>query len=423
MGKQKDKNPIASYPGSTIDLTRFNLETRENQYKIIEDKLKEIYEDNMEVTRKHVMKVIVLTFNPKDDYIYLPYDLKVSKEKLELIFEVKRKTLGIGWIILGIWLLLFALIGATYSGIRYIKLSNLNKDIDGDGIADINIDINNDLQADINVDTDGDNKPNLNIDYKGNRKSIFNIDTDGDGKPDSNLVNDASTEESRKACKINCDLNGDGWPDINLDLDGDGKPDMDIDTDGDGVADLNIDLNGDSLCDVMCDTDGDGKCDINCIKTEYNGMGTGSSKYTGDPSENLDSAVLIIQYTDGETVNAYNLVPTDQPNIPDEVFPRPYKTFTIENLSNYTVEYNLVWKNVKNTFVSNNFKYKVAGSNGGFNVGYTVAPRTNDYIAKGILIPARTTQTYRFDFALMGTGQNQNEDQNKEFSALIDIET
>ena len=46
------------------------------------------------------------------------------------------------------------------------------------------------------------------------------------------FVNDAT---NGKKCSINCDLDGDGWPDINIDLDGDGIPDVDIDTDGDGI--------------------------------------------------------------------------------------------------------------------------------------------------------------------------------------------
>lgn len=412
-------NPIATYPGSTIDLAKFNLETEKRQYEIIEAKLKEIYEDNLEVTKKHVMKVLSLTYNPKDDYVYLPYDLKVSKEKLDLNFEVVKRVIGIGWLIFGIWLLLFALIGSTYLGFRYMNIASLNKDIDGDGIADINIDSNNDGKAEVNIDTNGNNKPDLNIDYMGRRKPIFNLDTDGDGKPDKNLVNDASDEDKRKECTINCDINGDGWPDTNLDLDGDGKPDTNIDTDGDGAPDLNIDVNGDGLCDVMCDDDDDNKCDRNCIKPDKDDIGTGSSTVTGDPSTETGTSMLIIRFTDGETVNVDNLVPDDQPHVD---IPKPYKEFTIENLSGYTMEYTLKWIVIENSFVTDHFQYKVTSNHGGLNTDFITAPKENGILGEKIVIAPGQTQEYRIDFRLYGINDNQNIDQSRIFKATIDIE-
>ena len=423
MAKKEKINPLGTFSGTVIDLTKFNLETDKKQFEIIEKTLKDIYKDELEVTKKHVNKVLSLTYNPKDDYTYLPYDLKVSKERLELKFYVEKKAIGIGWLIFGIWLLLFALIGSTYLGFRYIKIINVNKDIDGDGIADINIDINNDYVADINVDTSNDDKPNLNVDYKGNRRAVFNLDLDGDGEADSNLVNDASTPETAKSCKINCDVNGDGWPDLNLDLDGDGVPDIDIDADGDGVPDLNLDINGDCECDIMCDTNNDGKCDVNCIKDEYNGIGTGTSTHTGDQSASTSSATLIIRYVEGETINVDNLFPDDQPNLRPEERIKPMKTFTVENLSNYTMEYNILWKVDYNTFITDHLQYKITGTNGGFTKDYVPAPRVDGYIAQRITIPPRAVQKYTIEFNLIGTNQEQNEDQGKTFRGLVDIET
>ena len=421
MSKKKKQNPISTFGGYTLDLAKFNLKSDKEQYAEIEKKLKDIYKDDLDVSKKHVMKVIRLTYNPKDDYIYLPYSLKVTKKGLELIFRVERKVIGIGWIIFGLWLLLLALIGSTYLGIKYINVASLNKDIDGDGIADINIDINNDRLADINVDTNNDNKPNINVDYKGNRKSVFNIDTDNDGNADSNLINDASTDDKRKECKINCDTNGDGWPDLNLDLDGDGIPDTDIDTNGDGIADLNLDINGDGVCDIMCDTDGDNKCDTNCIETPYNGMGTGTSSSTGNADHNTGTAMLIIRFSDGETVNVDNLVPDDQPFADNIV--RPYNAFTVENLSDYPMYYSLRWRVQANTFVTNNLQYMVSSTNGGPNIGYQPAPRNNEYIIERVMIPARATQKYTLSFTLIGLNRPQNEDQNRIFRGTVEIET
>lgn len=423
MAKRRGTNPIGSFKGTTIDLAKFNLKNEKEQYSIIEKTLKDIYEDNLDVTRKHVMKVIRLTLNTKDDYIYLPYDLKVEKEKLDLNFYIEKRRIGIGWILFGLWLLLFAIIGATYSGIRYINMASLNKDIDNDGIPDINIDINNDGKAEINIDNNNDNKPNLNVDYKGNRRAVFNLDLDGDGKPDSNLVVDASNPDKLKECTLNCDTNDDGWPDLNIDLDGDGKADVDIDTDGDGVADLNIDLDGDGVCDVMCDTNNDGTCDKNCINPGNSGIKNGSSTSTGNPDAGSGSTVLILRFVEGETVNVENLVPDDQPLSPNEVIPKGYKTFTVENLSDYSLTYSLKMKVIYNTFISNNFQYRITGTNGGTTFGYRVAPKKDEYIAERIVIPARATQKYTIEFNLFGIGAPQNEDQNRIFRAQVEIES
>ena len=174
---------------------------------------------------------------------------------------------------------------------------------------------------------------------------------------------------------------------------------------------------------MMCDNDGDGQCDANCIKAPYNGLGTGTSSSVGNPQSITESTMLIIKYNDGETVNADNIIPNDQPNVDKNNIINPYKTFTIENLSAYTIEYNLVWKDVQNTFITDNLKYKVTANNGGFNSDYMPVPKKDGIIAEKILIAPNTTQEYRFDFSLFGTGANQNEDQGKTFSVLINIET
>ena len=418
--ENKNTNPIKNFPGKEIDLTKFNLLSDKEQYDEIKKILVDIYKDNLKINRKQVMKVISLTLTTGDDYTYLPHSLKVSKEKLKLKFEVvPKKGIGLGIIIAAFWALLFSIVGATYAGVYYWSIKDLNKDIDNDGIADINIDIDGDKKADINVDTDKDNKPNLNIDYKGNRKGVFNIDYDNDGKADYNLVNDATDKNT--VCKINCDTNGDGWPDLNIDLDGDGTPDLDIDTDNDGIPDLNLDIDGDGRCDVMCDTDGDGKPDTNIIESP-NGGGkhNGSSSTTGTPDTNQETASLILKFIDGETLSIEGIMPDDQPYYNADI--KPYKTFTVENLSNVDLTYSIIMVVGYNTFTSNNFKYKLDGTNGAPSFGYIVAPKTNTYIAENVRIAKKTTQKYRVTFNLEGTNSPQNEDQGKEFSATFKIE-
>src|SRR5574344_182539 len=423
MKKKEEKkiNPIAAFSGKTIDLVKFNIESSENQYQIIENTLKEIYGESLNVSKKHILKVINLTCNPKDDFVYLPYNLKVSKEKLNLNFTVEeKKPVSTGAVIFMAWLFIFALIGATYAGIKYLSLADLNKDIDGDGIADINIDINKDNKAEINIDTNNDKKPEVNIDYKGNRKAVFNIDTDGDGKADSNLVNDATKKDN--TCKINCDTNGDGWPDLNLDLDGDGKADTDVDTDGDGVADLNMDVNGDGVCDVMCDTDGDNLCDQNCINTSQPGKQNGSSTTSGNPNIETSTPLLLVNYVDGVTVNVANLMPDDQPYMEGVEQETPLKSFTVENMSDYSITYSLKWNITYNTFTTDNYKYNLTATNGGSSFAYQTVPKTNDYIVKNVTIPAKVKQKYTMTFKLAGTNSPQNDDQGKVFQGYIEVE-
>ena len=426
--KEKEKknikantNPIAAFGGLTLDLKAHNKLSDKEQAQKIEDSLKDIYKDNLKVTKKHVLKVVRLTLNPKDDVIYLPHNLCVEKKGLNLEFYVaKKKPIGFGWVIFAIWAFVIALIAATYYGVRYMSLAELNKDIDGDGVADINIDIDNDGIAEINIDIDGDDKPDLNIDYKGDRMSKFNIDLDEDGVVDSNMVMVVVGESA--TCNLNCDIDGDGWPDTNLDLDGDGVADIDIDINNDKVPDLNMDLNGNGDCDVMCDEDGDKKCDSNCIEATNPGEQTGSSEFNGDPEVIQGSSTLVINFIEGETVSLTDMVPDDQPFFEEIVKVNPYKTFTIENIGAYPVMYSLKWKNVINTFTSNNFKYMVESTNGGPQIGYTVAPTFNDYIARDIIIMPRVSQKFKITFNLEGINAPQNMDQGKMFQAAIDIE-
>ena len=100
--KSLTENPIITFDNKIINLIEFNEKSEKEQKLIIENVLKEIYQDNLEITNKHIMKVLRLTWSPKDEYVYLPYKLKVSKEKLALKTKkisfslLKQITLGEG---------------------------------------------------------------------------------------------------------------------------------------------------------------------------------------------------------------------------------------------------------------------------------------------------------------------------------------
>lgn len=408
-----------------ISLNDLNKLESKEQYELLKSTLVKIYGDKLIVDRKMVLKCVSITCNQEDTKNYLPYGLIVEKKKNKLIFRTESKK-NIILLLIFINILAFLMISASYSAIDFLSRKDLNKDINGDGIPDINLDLNDDGKAEINIDTNRDDKPNINIDYKGNKKSIFNIDTDEDGKPDKNLVTYS------KVCKknqVNCDTNNDGWPDTNLDLDGNGVADIDIDSDEEGLIDLNIDKNGDGTCDLNCDIDGDWKCDESCVYIKIieeiikevivNGPSNPRPDVSGNPDVGweTDNSLKII-FTDSSELIARNVFPDDQPDIISFI---PVKEFKIENTTGMHVTYNISWIVEKNTFITENLKFKVESTNGGGILDFVSYPK-NDYIfLSGIKIAPYTTQTYYITSKLQGIGGPQNEDQGKEFIGKIQV--
>ena len=300
-----------------------NVEDQEKYFEKIFDK---IYSDEeIESLRKYALRCIKLTCDPKDNKIHLPYGVVVEKKKNEIIIKVYQNR-HLLLLLIFFTILLLSIVGASYSAVNYSIIKNLNKDIDGDGIPDINLDLNYDRKAEINIDTNRDDKPNLNIDYKGNRKAIFNVDTNNDGKPDFNLINQL---DEKGKCYLNCDTNNDGWPDINLDLDGDGIADMEIDTDNDGRPDLNFDMNGDMTCDLHCDTTGDLKCDKYCLKSDeldnLDPVKNGTSQNVGLKDRVVKSGELVLEYEDQNEIVVDEIYPDDQPYYNEKVPPKKFK--------------------------------------------------------------------------------------------------
>ena len=396
-----------------IDLNEFNLKKVPEQFKTIKEIVSSAYHEDTKLLKEWIVSCIELSCSNKDEAIYLPKNLRLLKKKNFLIFSFKKQR-KFNYFLLGIYLLAFiiGILAATYWAVFYLSRAHLNKDIDGDGIADINLDINNDGKAEINIDNNFDDKPDLNIDYKGNRKIVFNIDQDNDGKADYNLVFDATND---KACSINCDTNGDGWPDLNVDINGDKKADFDIDTDGDGVADLNLDTNGDSVCDLMCDTNDDYVCDEFCIGVNLDIYKTsGSTTVTGIPDNDVTTGGLVITYNNNDEATL-GVLPDDMV----ESKPIPDRTFTIENTSNYPIKYRLVWNIAQNNFETDNLKYSLTSYNGGASVAQQTVPKSDVLVAEDIIIPARSIQNYTLSFRFVGIYEEQNIDQNRRFNGII----
>ena len=398
-----------------INLKEFLLLDSKKQDAKIKETLDLMYEGKIEVTKKHIDKVLNICFDTKDNETYLPASLRVEKIGSKLIFTFKK---GNNMALFILFALCFLLIGgfATYMGVHYLARLELNQDLDGDGVADLNIDLDDDGICDINCDTDKDGKPDQNIDYRGNRKPIFNVlledgtifnpsnqDTDGDG-----------------TCDINCDTNDDGWPDLNIDIDGDGVVDFDRDIDGDGIKDLDLDLDGDGVCDINCDNDKDNVCDTNCTNVDINGNGGGTSQ-EGDGGMDFTTASLIVIFDSTDGVVADNIYPDDQEGegVNTTI---PSIGFTAQNTTDHTLYYNISWSVIENTFTSTNFWYRVSSNNNGFNQDWTTAP-TSDYVfAENIAVAPNTTQEYVVEFTLHGIGEPQNYDQGKIFNGRVYVD-
>lgn len=409
---KENKNKEFLRNKETINIKEFMLQKSGEQDKLITDTLDKIYEGNVEVTKKHLEKVLNVAFDNKDNETYLPHSLCVKKDGNKLIFAFKKKNTAL--IILFLLGFLFIAGFATFTGVQFLAKEKLNIDLNGDGIADLNIDLDDDGLCDINCDTNDDGKPDENIDYRGNRKQIFNVLVENK----DTLFNEMNQMDENGKCKLNCDTNNDGWPDTNIDIDGDGKVDLNIDIDNNGLPDLNIDTNGDGVADINIDDDGDGKCDRLCASVSDN---KGGMTTIGGGNVNIDTASLIVAFESGADINVSNLYPDDQ-NDPDVNTTVPDVKFTIINTTSKALHYNLDWINVENTFTSGNFMTKIFGDNGGYKADWASAPTTNNRFANNIEIPAYTTQNYVLSFKLRGIGTEQNFDQGKIFKGRVAVD-
>lgn len=415
--KKLSKKQVGTQVINIEDIEKLNIE---DQRKYFEQVFEQIYSgEEIEDLRKYALRCIKLTCDPKDNKIHLPYGIIVEKKKHKLTIKVSQ-TKNVFLILLLVTLLFLAILGSSYSAVSYSIMKNLNKDIDGDGVADINLDVNNDKQAEINVDVDGDDKPDTNIDYKGNRKPIFNVDTRNTGTADFNFIDQDVNGD--RTCDLNCDLTGDGWPDINLDIDGDGKVDLEKDTDNDRKADLNFDMDGDGVCDLHCDTTGDDECDKYCLTSEevenVIPINSGTSMNVGNNRQTLNAGELILEYEDDNMVFITDIYPDDQPYFEQDV---PVKRFRVANKSSLYVMYNLRWVVQFNDYESDNFKYRISSTLNGATFDWKTAPRETGPLATEIIVPPFSVHEYTIEFKLQGVGGKQDYDQGKTFSGYVEI--
>ena len=415
MAKEKEEKKDFLRNKETLNIKDFMLLKSGEQDKLLEETLNKVYDGKVKFTKKHIDKVLNVAFDNKDNEVYLPHSLCVKKDGNKLIFSFKKNNkLLIVLFLLGF---LFLTGFATATGIKLIGATYMNIDIDGDGYADLNIDTNNDGICEVNCTTNINARvPEYNIAHGKSKTPMFNVKMK-DENGNEYIFNPMNQLDENGVCYLNCDVDGDGWPDTNIDLDGDGKADINIDIDGNGTPDLNVDTNDDGVADINIDEDGDGVCDKKCSYV----VSKGGQATIGGGSASVDIAALVVTFETGSDVKVTDLYPDDQPD--DNV----NKTvndiiFTVENKTSQSLYYDLSWLEVINDFETTNFWTKIKCDGGGYDTGdWVTAPKASGTIKSNIEIPANTVQKYTVSFTLHGIGQEQNIDQGKTFKGRIEV--
>lgn len=130
MNKVNEKNKKEFQRNKeTINIKEFMLLKSGEQDKLIEETLNKVYEENVEVTKKHIDKVLNVAFDNKDNETFLPHSLCVQKDGNKLIFSFKKSNKAL--LILFLLGFLFIAGFATFSGVQLIGKSWMNIDLNG----------------------------------------------------------------------------------------------------------------------------------------------------------------------------------------------------------------------------------------------------------------------------------------------------
>ena len=103
-------------------------------------------------------------------------------------------------------------------------------------------------------------------------------------------------------------------------------------------------------------------------------------------------------------------------------------TFTVKNQSNDTYKYNIVIKDLVNTFVTKDFLlYKITSTDGGYSMtNFTDVPKssaaTDTILAYSVEIAKGTTHTYSVEFKYASSEEDQSDDMGKKLSGTLFIE-
>ena len=146
-----------------------------------------------------------------------------------------------------------------------------------------------------------------------------------------------------------------------------------------------------------------------------------TTKILGEGKEiSVESADLKVIFTSGSgTINGTNIEPgwTSGEN-----------TFTVKNESNGTYKYNIIIKDLVNTFVTEGFlQYKITSTDGGYNMSeFKDVPKSaaakDEILAYSVEIAKGKTHSYSVEFKYTNSANDQSDDMGKELSGTLYIE-
>ncbi len=134
----------------------------------------------------------------------------------------------------------------------------------------------------------------------------------------------------------------------------------------------------------------------------------------------VTSADLKVIFTSGSgTINGTNIEPgwTSGEN-----------TFTVKNESNGTYKYNIIIKDLVNTFVTEGLlQYKITSADGGYNMSeFKDVPKSStakdEILAYSVEIAKGKTHSYSIEFKYTNSTNDQSDDMGKELSGILYIE-
>ena len=128
----------------------------------------------------------------------------------------------------------------------------------------------------------------------------------------------------------------------------------------------------------------------------------------------IKSNELNLIFTGTNEITANNMIPGDSFT----------KTFTVENTSNRTVDFNIYLQNITNEF-NDDLVYALNDDTGSV-VGVTPLPVTNkdkSYLKTKLDIDSNTTKTYTLTITFKNTDEPQNDYQGKTFKGTLGIDT
>ena len=125
------------------------------------------------------------------------------------------------------------------------------------------------------------------------------------------------------------------------------------------------------------------------------------------------------------TTGRMELEVTDGPKVGlEEATPGQYieKTFSVKNVGTVEAYYNVSLSDLVNNFVDkDDLVYTLTSTDGGANAYETVVPSTSSKIVNNKLIAVNETHHYTLRITFKETNDNQNDNINKDFSAVIKV--